>query len=389
MANQDIRFDLNRGETQLWAGTPRQGIVLGPLDLFVVPFGIVWTAFAVFWEMSVVRSKGPLFMQAFGAGFMLIGCFFTFGRLVAAARRRRRTVYGLTSDRIIIANGPGAPISLPLATLGEVSVVEAADGTGNVAFGVPAAVTTMFVSMPSMNAVQLPMFEMIPDARNVCTQIQEAQKAAKARDSAGVDTSPPSPAALPFTQPNPPGRPTLTRFAFLLMFGGLGSFFAYQGLADWYAGVRSTTWQTAAGTVLDTRLASGSGSGRNSGPQYSAHVAYMYNVGGRSFVGDRLSFGRLTRGSGYGDSQALLKRYRRGIVVSVHYDPARPERSVLEPGWTWGSVLMAAMGTLFALLGLAIFRGLGRPPEPQSDRPPVVELLRMRREQQRAASIGN
>jgi uncharacterized protein DUF3592 len=385
---QDIRFDLNRGETQLWAGTPRQGIVLGPLDFVVVPFGIMWTAFAAFWEMSVVRSKGPLFMQAFGAGFIAIGCFFTFGRLVTAARRRRRTVYGLTSDRVIIANGSGAPTSLPLATLGEVSVVEAADGSGNIAFGVPAAITTMFVSMPSMARAQFPMFEMIPDARNVCTQIQEAQKAAKARGGSAVETSPPSPAVSSFPKPTPTGLLTLIRFAFLLMFGGLGSFFAYQGAADWYAGVLSSTWQTAAGTVLDTRLVSSSGSGRNSGTRYSAHVAYMYNVGGQSFVGDKLSFGRLTRGSGYDDSQRLLQRYRRGTVVTIHYDPMRPERSVLEPGWTWGSVMMAAMGTLFALLGLAIFRRLGRPTRPQANRPPVGELLRMSR-QQGAARVNN
>ncbi len=381
MSNQDIRFDLNRGETQLWAGVPRQGIVLGPLDIFVVPFGIVWTAFAAFWEMSVVRSKGPLFMQAFGAGFILIGCFFTVGRLVAAALRRRRTVYGLTSDRVIIANGSGVPTSLPLATLGEVSVVEAADGTGNIAFGVPAAAATMFVSMPSMNTVQLPMFEMIPDARNVCARIQEAQKAAKARGAAAVDTSSPSPAAVPFMQPIPPGRPTFIRFAFLLMFGGIGSFFAYQGAAEWYAGVQSASWPTAAGTVLDARLASSSGTGRNSGPRYSAHVSYMYNVGGRSFVGDNLSFGHITVGSGARGAQRLLSQYRRGTVVAVHYDPTVPERSVLQAGWTWGSVMIAAMGAFFALLGLAIFRGLGRPGRPQANRPPVAEPVRMSRQQ--------
>jgi hypothetical protein len=225
------------------------------------------------------------------------------------------------------------------------------------------------------------MFEMIPDARNVCTRIQEAQKAAKARGTAPVEASAPSPVGVPFTQPIPPGRPTLMRFAFLLMFGGLGSFFAYQGAAEWYAGVQSSSWPTAAATVLDASLASSSRSGRNSGPHYSAHVSYMYNVGGRSFVGDKLSFGHLTIGSGARNAQRLLRQYRRGIVVAVHYDPAVPERSVLQAGWTWGSVMMAAMGTLFALVGFAIFRGLGRPSKPQTNRPPVAALLRMSRQQ--------
>ena len=388
MSNQDIQFELNRGETQLWAGTPRQGIVLGPLDFFLIPVGLMWTGFATFIEMASVRSNSPVSDQLFGLGFILIGCIFTFGRLLADARRRRRLVYGVTSDRVIIANGSTSR-SVPLGALGEVTVVEAADGTGNIAFGVPAAFATMFVSMPSMDTVQLPMFEMVPDARRVGTQIQEAQKAAKAHGPAPADASSPAPVAAPITELIPPGRPTFTRFAFLLMFGGLGSFFAYQGAADWYSGVQSASWQTAAGTVLDTRLATSSGTSRNSGPQYSPHVSYMYNVGGRSFVGDQVSFGRLTRGSGYGDAQRFLKRYRRGTIVAVHYDPARPERSVLQPGWTWGSVFMAAMGTLFALLGLAIFRGLGRRPRPQADRPPVSELLRMRRQQARGTVIEN
>lgn len=388
MSNQDIRFDLNRGETQLWAGAPRQGFVLGPLDLFVIPFGLMWTAFAVFMETSIVRANGPLFMRLFGVGFILIGCFFTFGRLVADARRRRRIVYGVTSDRVIIANGSSSR-SVPLGALGEVSVVEAADGTGNIAFGVPAAFATMFVSMPSINAVQLPMFEMVSEARRVCTQIQEAQKAAKMEGPVATDASSSAPASAPITQLTPPGRPIFTRFAFLVMFGGLGSFFAYQGAADWYAGVQSASWQTAAGTVLDARLATSSGTGRNSGTHYSPHISYTYNVGGRSFVGDQLSFGRLTRGSGYGDAQQVLKRYRRGTIVAVHFDPARPERSVLQPGWTWGSVFMAAMGTIFALLGLAIFRGLGRTPRPQADRPSMAELLRIRRQQARGTVIEN
>ena len=387
MSNQDIQFDLNRGETQLWAGTPRQGIVLGPLDFFLIPFGLMWIKFSVSVEMSIPRGSTPLFMRVLGVGVILIACHFTFGRLVADALRRRRIVYGVTSDRVIIANGSTSR-SVPLAALGEVSVVEAANGTGNIAFGVPAAAATMFINMPSMDTVQLPMFEMVPDARRVCTQIQEAQKAAKARGPAVADASSPAPAAAPITQLVPPSRPTFTRFAFLLMFGGLGSFFAYQGAADWYSGVQSVSWQTATGTVLETRLATSSGTGRNSGRHYSPHVSYMYNAGGRSFVGDQLSFGRLTRGSGYGDAQQFLERYRRGTIVAVHYDPARPERSVLQPGWTWGSVFMAAMGTVFALLGLAIFRGLGRPPRPQANRPPVSELLRIRREQG-TVHVGN
>lgn len=385
MSNQDIRFDLNRGETQLWAGVPRQGIVLGPLDIFVVPFGIMWTAFAVFWEMSVVRSKGPLFMQAFGAGFILIGCFFTFGRLVAAALRRRRTVYGLTSDRVIIANGSAAPTSLPLATLGEVSVVEAADGTGNIAFGVPAAVTTMFVSMPSMNSVQLPMFEMIPDARQVYDKIREAQQAAA---RGGSVSEPPltTPAATPPAAMAPAGRPVVFRFLFNAMFVGVGGFFAYKGAADVYAGLQSTNWPSTSGTVLDARMTVQHGTGNSSGTTYRAHVSYMYAVAGRSFVGDQISFDHVTIGGGSDQAARQLEKYRRGTRVEVRYDPANAGRAVLETGWAWGGLSMAALGFVFALVGLGMFRLMGR--AQQTTRPPVSDQLAMRRRQP-GLKLGN
>jgi hypothetical protein len=42
-----IARELRRGEKLLWAGQPRGGIRLRGTDAFVIPFSILWPAFAM------------------------------------------------------------------------------------------------------------------------------------------------------------------------------------------------------------------------------------------------------------------------------------------------------------------------------------------------------
>jgi len=92
---------------------------------------------------------------------------------------------------------------------------------------------------------------------------------------------------------------------------------------------------------------------------YKAHVLYRYEVGGRSYVADRISFGRLAAGSGQDDAAILLQQYPRGAAVRVHYDPARPDQSALETGWTWSAIVRTSLGTL-AVVGVLLLGGRSR-----------------------------
>jgi hypothetical protein len=172
-----VQFSLDRGERQLWAGVPRQGLTLGPNDLVVVPFSLLWGGFAIFWEWGVFHSGAPFFFRLWGVPFVLLGLYMMVGRFFYDSYRRARTTYAVTSDRIIIQSGGGSLKSIPIRTLGEVTLRESADGSGTIAFGPLPTGMKLALPLSRPGSESIPMFEMIPNARTVYDIIRDAQRA--------------------------------------------------------------------------------------------------------------------------------------------------------------------------------------------------------------------
>jgi Bacterial PH domain len=184
MASAVLQFSMERGERQLWAGAPRQGIMLRAADGFAIPFSLLWGGFAIFWVVSVLRS-GARFFWLFGLPFVGIGFYITIGRFLADARRRARTSYIVTSNRIVLIRGARTPVttSLLLTTLSNVTMTERPDGTGTINFGIMDPRIQMYANMSFPGMPQLASFESIPDVRTVYNIIQSAQQDALAHRS--------------------------------------------------------------------------------------------------------------------------------------------------------------------------------------------------------------
>lgn len=205
VASQIIGRELEPGETLLWSGQPRKGVVFRSSDIFFIPFSLMWGGFAIFWEASVLSlghktgHQAPLFFSLWGIPFVLLGLYLIFGRFIVDALQRKNTYYGLTDRRVIILTGISSePLSLDLATLisaitglarrkvksldlrtlTDISMTEGARGTGSITFGTQVAYSFFSRGWPSTNSSAGPAFDPIEHVTSVYEQIRAAQRKA-------------------------------------------------------------------------------------------------------------------------------------------------------------------------------------------------------------------
>lgn len=179
----EVAQALDSGESLIWSGAPRQGLVLRPSDAYVIPFSLMWGGFAIFWEVGVLRMQGPNvgFMSIWGIPFVLMGLYLIVGRFFVDARIRAKTYYGLTNRRAIIISGLFSRTinSLPLRTLADISLRERSDRSGTILLGRPLPYPSWSSGLrwPGMSQYSTPAFDLIPNAKAVHDQLLEAQAA--------------------------------------------------------------------------------------------------------------------------------------------------------------------------------------------------------------------
>jgi len=173
-----IKQELAPQERLLWSGQPRRGLALKSSDLRTIPFSIIWTSFAIFWEASVIIGKAPLIMKLWGVPFVLIGLYMVAGRFFVDAWQRARTIYGLTNERvIIISNFSGTKIkSLNLRTLTDITLDQKSDEVGTITFPLVPTFNSRDMWARRRSQPVGPSLEMIENPRKVYEMIREAQR---------------------------------------------------------------------------------------------------------------------------------------------------------------------------------------------------------------------
>ncbi len=182
-----IQKELGPDEDLLWAGRPKQGIVFRSEDIFFIPFSLLWGGFAIFWEVMAIRAvlagmkKGELeviILPIFGIPFVIMGLYLIFGRFFIDAMRRKNTFYGLTNKRVIIVSGLfGRKVdSLNIDGITELSFAEKSGGYGSITFGRTDKLSSSYTASAWPGAKNsIPMFELIPNAKDVYYQIRSLQ----------------------------------------------------------------------------------------------------------------------------------------------------------------------------------------------------------------------
>jgi len=121
-------------------------------------------------------------------------------------------------------------------------------------------------------------------------------------------------------------------------------------------------WNEVEGRVLAASLEAGDAAGarfshdsRRSARSdvYRPKIEYAYTVDGKEYTSDRFSLIEMASSDRVAQ-QAIVDRYAVGTSVTVYVDPADPSRVVLDRESLMQPALLAGVGALFAVIGLAL-----------------------------------
>ncbi len=131
---------LHPGERLLWAGRPKQGLLLRGEDAWLIPFTLVWSLFA-FSFLSATPLSTPFPFNLILPLFSIVGFYFLIGRFLVDMWLRSRTYYGLTDQRAVIVTGGFTRNlrSVNLRALADLKLTERRDRTGTIELGRPEA----------------------------------------------------------------------------------------------------------------------------------------------------------------------------------------------------------------------------------------------------------
>jgi len=175
----ELRQKLLSGERVLWEGQPYTGLILRPIETFLIPLSLLWGGFAVVWNANVWfadQNSSDLPFKLFGLPFLVAGLYITFGRFLIDVRLRKNLQYAVTDRRILIYKQGGSSVlkSVDIKRLPSVELSERPDGFGTIRFG---AAMSLFdgrnfgIWQPTFDAT--PQFLRIPSVRYVYELIQK------------------------------------------------------------------------------------------------------------------------------------------------------------------------------------------------------------------------
>jgi hypothetical protein len=172
------------GERVVWSGFPDHRRIFSAHDFFLVPFSLLWGGFAIFWELTAwnlgtSEDPGTLLFRLWGIPFVVVGMYMIFGRFIVKRFVRRRTIYAVTDQRVIVLRRvAGTRIDTgPIHALPAVSATIKTSGYGSIDFrAVPGAFTKRGSGRdPWVTGLRGLVFADVPDAQQALAAIEEVR----------------------------------------------------------------------------------------------------------------------------------------------------------------------------------------------------------------------
>jgi hypothetical protein len=129
----------------------------------------------------------------------------------------------------------------------------------------------------------------------------------------------------------------------------VGAAFVISAIVNQRKARAAESWPIIPGKVLRTEIREHVR--RNNGVvtrTYEPVIHYQYNLMGTAYESKRLSFGSAQMK--HEQATQITEQYSEGSTVNVHYDPSKPEKSVLEPAARSNKTLLAS-GIIFFVMG--------------------------------------
>ncbi len=131
--NVEMNFQNYMGADEfiLWRGKPEPGGTFRKENLTILPFGIFFFGFAIFWTVTAAASAP--FMAFFGLPFLAVGAYLTFGQLIHKKQLLSKTEYAITNKKIIRIMGQRVDI-VNADQVNNMQIQMHSDGTGTITF---------------------------------------------------------------------------------------------------------------------------------------------------------------------------------------------------------------------------------------------------------------
>ena len=162
----------------------------------------------------------------------------------------------------------------------------------------------------------------------------------------------------------PSDRPSFSRLRVAALIAFAGLFLTAFSRWEWQKGARTSKWPSVPGVVESAAIATSVSGGKHRTTNYHCRVSYRFEAGGATRHGSRIrATGERT---GESDAREDLGRYPPGAPCTVHYDPADPTETCLEPGGNAGALAGMGLGVLIVLggIGFGVWRRPSHSPPP-------------------------